>query len=127
MGILKAVIFKHVEMRDQIKREYHRKTTKLLETKLHSRDLIKGINTRAVALLRYLGLFTLNVNEKRSSTNTPEKKKCNTIQNVSNSRDDVDRLYVLRKGGGRVLASIENSVVVWIQRLEEYMKKHRVD
>ena len=39
-------------------------------------------------------------------------------------RDDVDRLYVSRKEGGRGLASIEDSVDVSIQRLEDYIQKH---
>ena len=39
-------------------------------------------------------------------------------------RDDVNRLYVSRKEGGRGLTSIENSVDTSIQRLEEYMEKH---
>ena len=39
-------------------------------------------------------------------------------------RDDVDRLYVPRKEGGRGLISIENSVDTSIQRLEDYIEKH---
>ena len=39
-------------------------------------------------------------------------------------RDDVERLYVSRKEGGRGLASIEDSVDTSIQRLEEYIQKH---
>ena len=39
-------------------------------------------------------------------------------------RDDVDRLYVSRKEGGRGLASTEDSVDVSIQRLEDYIEKH---
>ena len=38
-------------------------------------------------------------------------------------RDDIDRLYMLRKGGGKWLASIEDSVDSLIQRLEDYMEK----
>ena len=38
--------------------------------------------------------------------------------------DDVDRLYVSRKEGGRGLASIEDSVDAPIQRLEDYIQKH---
>ena len=40
------------------------------------------------------------------------------------SRDDVDRLYVLRKEGGRGLVSIEDSVDASIQWLEDYIEKH---
>ena len=39
-------------------------------------------------------------------------------------RDDVDRLYVSRKEGGRWLASIEDSVDASIQPHEDYIKKH---
>ena len=39
-------------------------------------------------------------------------------------RDDVDRVYVPRKEGGRGLASIEDSVDASIQRLEDYIQKH---
>ncbi len=38
---------------------------------------------------------------------------------------DVDRLYVSRKEGGRGLASIEVSVDLSIQRLEDYIQKHK--
>ena len=38
-------------------------------------------------------------------------------------RVDVDRLYVHRKEGGRGIASIEDSVDTFIQRLEDYREK----
>ena len=57
LDILEADTIKHLEMKEKIKKEYLRKTRKLLETKLSSRNLIKGINTWAVPLVRYSGLF----------------------------------------------------------------------
>ena len=39
-------------------------------------------------------------------------------------RDEVDRLYVPRKEGGRGLARIEDSADTSIQRLEDYIEKH---
>ena len=39
-------------------------------------------------------------------------------------RDDVDRLYISRKGGGRGIARNEDSVDASIQRLEDYIGKH---
>ena len=39
-------------------------------------------------------------------------------------RDDVDRLHVSRKEGGRGLASIEDNVDASIQWLEDYREKH---
>ena len=51
-------------------------------------------------------------------------RKLMTMHKALHPRDDVDRLYVSRKEGGRGLASIEDSVVALIQRLEHYMQKH---
>ena len=45
LGILEADTIKQVEMKDKIQKECLRRTRKLLETKLSSRNLIKGINT----------------------------------------------------------------------------------
>ena len=42
-----------------------------------------------------------------------------------NPRDDIDRLYVSRKEGGRGLASIEDTVDASIQRLEDFIEKIR--
>ena len=57
LGILEADTIKQVEMKDKIQKEYLRKTRKLLEIKLSRRNLIKGINTWAVPLVRYSGPF----------------------------------------------------------------------
>ena len=57
LGILEADTIKKVQMKDKIRKEYLRRTRKLLETKLSSRNLIKGINTWAVPLVKYSGPF----------------------------------------------------------------------
>ena len=56
-GILEADTIKPVEMKDKIRKEYLRRTRKLPETKLSSRNLIKGTNTWAMPLVRYSGPF----------------------------------------------------------------------
>ena len=47
-----------------------------------------------------------------------------TMHKVLHPRDNVDRLYVSRKEGGRGLASIEDTVDASIQLLEDYIEKH---
>ena len=47
-----------------------------------------------------------------------------TMHKALHPRDDVDRLYVSRKEGGRGIASIEDTVDASIQRLEDYIEKH---
>ena len=51
-------------------------------------------------------------------------RKLMTMHKVLHPRDDVDRLYVSRKEGGRGLASVEDTVDASIQRLEDYTEKH---
>ena len=57
LGILESDIIKQEEMKEKIKKEYLRRTKKLLETKLNCRKLIKGISTWSVLLVRYWGPF----------------------------------------------------------------------
>ena len=57
LGISEAETIKHQEMKEKIQKEYLRRTRKLLETKLSSRNLIKVRNTWAVPLVRYSGPF----------------------------------------------------------------------
>ena len=47
-----------------------------------------------------------------------------TMHKALHPRDDVDRLYVSRKEGGKGLASIEDTVDASIQWLEDYIEKH---
>ena len=96
---------------------------KLLETKLSSRNLIEGINTWAVPLVRYSGPFLKWTRDELKQMDQ-RTRKLMTMHKVLHPRDDVDRLYASRKEGGRGLASIEDSVDASIQRLEDYIEKH---
>ena len=53
LGLLEADTVKQAEMKEKNQKEHLRRTRKLLETKLNRRNLIKGINTRAVPPVRY--------------------------------------------------------------------------
>ena len=64
-GILEADIIKQVKVKEKIKKEYLRRTRKLLETKLYSRNLIKRINTWAVTPRKIFGTI-LEVDQCRS-------------------------------------------------------------
>ena len=52
------------------------------------------------------------------------RRKLMTMHKALHPRDDVDRLYVSRKEGGRGLASIEDNVDASIQRFEDYIEKY---
>ena len=123
LGILKAGTIKQVQMKDKIRKEYLRRTRKLFETKLSSRNLIKGINTWAVLLVRYSGPFLEWTRDELNQMDQRTRKQM-TMHKALHPRDDVDRLNVSRKEGGRGLAIIEDSVDASIQRLEDYIEKH---
>ena len=53
LGIMGNDTIKQVEMKDKIQKRNLRRTRKLHEIKLSCRNLIKGITTRAVLLVRY--------------------------------------------------------------------------
>ena len=99
-------------MKIKIQKEYHRRTRKLLETKLSSRNIIKRINNWGPEWTR---------DELRQMDQRTRKL---TMQKALHPRVDVERLYVPRKEGGRELASIEDSIDTSIQRLEDYIEKH---
>ena len=56
--MLEADNIKQAKMKEKILKEYLRRTRKLLETNLYCRNLLIGINTWAVSLVRYSGPFS---------------------------------------------------------------------
>ena len=117
-------IIKQVQMKNKIEKEYLKTTRKLLETKLSSKGInIKVINTWAVALVGYSGPFLKWTRDELKQMDQ-RTRKLMTMHKTLHPRDDVDRLYVSRKEGGRGLASIEDSVDASIQQLEDYIEKH---
>ena len=120
LGILEAVTIKQL-MKEKIKKEYLSRTRKLLKIKLYSGNLIKGINTWSISFVRYSGPFLKWTGEEYKQMDLKTKTLL-TVHKALHSRDEVDRLYVSRKGG-RGLASIGDSVGASIQRLEDYIEK----
>ena len=53
----------------------------------------------------------------------PQKEWNNSNHKAFHPRDNIDRLYVSRKEGGRGLANIEDNVDASRQRLKDYIKK----
>ena len=89
LGILEADTIKQVEMKEKIKKEYLRRTRKLLETKLCSRNLIKGINNWAVTLVSYWGSFLKWTREELKQINQITIKLM-TIHKALHPKGDID-------------------------------------
>ena len=109
IGNLEADTIKQVEMKNKIQREYLSKTRKLLETELSSRNLIKGINTWAVPFVRHSGPFLKWTREELRRMDQ-RIRKLMTMHKALHLSDDVDRLYVPRKDGGRGLPASKTAL-----------------
>ena len=97
LGILEAATIKQVEMKEKkIRKLYLRRTRNLIETKLSRRKLIKGINTWAIHLVRYSGRL-LKWSREELKQMDRRTKNLMTMHTELYPKDDVDRLYVLRK------------------------------
>ena len=57
LGILKAEKFVGEEMKLKVSKEYFRRLKKVLTSELNSGNLVPGVNTWAVSLLRYSAAF----------------------------------------------------------------------
>ena len=76
-----------------------------------------------MSLVRYSGPFFKWIKDELKPMDQ-RTRKLMTVHKTLHLRDDVDRLHISRKEGGRGLASIEDWVDASIQRLEDYIEKH---
>ena len=109
-------------MKEKIKKEYLKRTRKLLKTKLFSRNLIKGINTWNVPLVRYSGVFLKWTREELKQMDQ-RTRKLMIMHKTTHPRDDADILYQSRKKGERGHFWIEGSIDASIQQHEDYIEK----
>ena len=117
MSILNADTIKQVEMKEKIKKEYLRRTRKLLETNLSSRFLIKGINTLPVPIIRYSGPFFKGTREELKQMDL-RTKQLMTMHETLYPRYYVEIIYVSKKAGGRGLTSIEDSLILRVKTIQ---------
>ena len=107
-------------MKFNVWKEYIRRLRKVLKSNLNGGNLVRGVNTCTVSLLRYSAAF---VSWRKSKLQAIYRKtrKLFTIYRALHPKSDVDRLYIPRKKGGRDLISIEDCVELVIRGLEVYV------
>ena len=105
LGILEADKFLEEKMKLDVSKEYIRRLRKVLKSKINGGNLVCGVNTWAVFLLRYSAAF---VSLRKSELQAIDRKtrKLFTIYGALNPKSDVDRLYIPRKEGGRDLIGL---------------------
>ena len=118
--ILEVDKFLEEKMKLNVLKEYIRRLRKVLKSKLNGGNLVCGVNTLAVSLLRYSAAF---ISWRKSELQAIDRKtrKLFTIYRALHHKSDVDRLYIPRKEGGRGLISTEDCVELAIRVLEVYV------
>ena len=104
----------------------NRRLREVLKSILNERNLVHGVNTWAVSLIRYSAAF---VSWRKSELQAIQGKtrKLFTMYGALHPKSDVDRLYIPRKEGRRGLISIEDCVELAIRRLECMFMEVRKD
>ena len=120
LGILEGDKFLEEKMKLNVSKKYIRRLRKVLKSKLNGRNLVRGVNTCAVSLLRYSTAF---VSWSKSELQAIDRKnrKLFTIYGALHPNSDVNRLSIPTKEVGRRLISIEDCVEITIQSLEVYV------
>ena len=107
-------------MKLNVSKEYIRRLRKVLKSKLNGGNLVRGVNTWALSLIRYSAAF---VSWRKSKLQAIDRKtrKLFTMYGALHPKSDVDRLYIPRKEGGRGLISIKDCLELAIRDLEVYV------
>ena len=71
LGILEAYKFLEEKMKLNVSKEYTRRLRKVLKSKLNGGNLVRGVNTWAVSLLRYSAVF---ISWKKSELQAIDRK-----------------------------------------------------
>ena len=93
---------------------------KILETKLNGGNIITGVNTWVISLLRYSAAF-LDWTRAELEQMDRRTRKLMTMHQAVNPKSEVARIYLSRKEGGRGLISVEDTVKLAILGLERYV------
>ena len=121
LGVLEASQIKMREMKEKVRKEYFRRIRLILESKLNGGNVIKAMNTWAVAVLRYSGGI-LDWTKEELEGMDRKTRKLMTINRALHPRANVARLYLPRNEGGRGMKSVEETIRTEEHGLSDYIK-----
>ena len=120
LGMLEADGVKHMEMKENVTKEYYRRVRKILKSKLNGGNVINAINTRAVAIIRY-GAGIIKWTKEELINIDRKTRKLMNMHRALHPQADVDRLYIKRAEGGRGIISVEDCVEIETNSLHQYI------
>jgi hypothetical protein len=100
LGIEESECIQHQQMKERLKQEYRRRLRMILNSELNARNKITAIGALPVPVLMYnFGIINWR-NEEMRQINRKTRKML-TMYKMHHPKADIDRLYVMRKEGGR--------------------------
>ena len=120
LGILEADKFLEEKIKLNVSKECIRRLRKVLKSKLTGGNLVRGVNTWAVSLLRY---SAVSISWRKSELQAVDRKtrQLFTVYAPLHPKSDVDILYIPRKERGRGLISIKDCVDLAIRGVGVYV------
>ena len=114
----------NTRMKDKITSEYVRRVKKLCRSKFNRGNLISGINTWAVGVVRNRwGILDWTMEEVANMDR--RTRKILAMSGCLHTRSNVARLYLPRKEGGRGLIGIEERVRMESKSLHGYLRESK--
>ena len=121
LGVLQLDQTLNNKMKTKIRDEYIRRVKKICKSKLNSGNLILGINSWAVGVIRYSGGVVDWTKEELVCLDRKTRKILNMYRAL-HCRSSIARLYLKRKEGGRGLISVHECVEMEKKGLSDYLK-----
>ena len=119
LGVLQKDSLMSAEMKTKVKSEYFRRLSLLLKSELNAGNVVQGINSWAIGIVRYTaGVLDWGKTELKAMD--VKTRKTLTLHGAFHRNSDVDRLYLKRKDGGRGLISVVDCVRMEEENLMEY-------
>ena len=116
LGVLQLDQTLNNKMKTKIRNEYIRRVKKICKSKLNSGNLILGINSWAVGVIRYSGGIVDWTKEELVCLDRKTRKILNMFRAL-HCRSSIARLYLKRKEGGRGLISVQECVEMEKERV----------
>ena len=121
LGILQADDIKHKQVEKKTLSEFNKRVRKILKSKLNGGNIIKAINSWAVAVVRYTaGIIDWTQAELEDLDR--KTRKLMSAHHSLHPQSDVDILYLPRQAGGSGLLQIRQTVEKERRVLNDYIK-----
>ena len=109
IGILERDDICQEKMKEKVQKEYYKRVSAVLKSKLNGGNVINAINIRAIATVWY-GAGIINLNKGQLDKIDGQMRKLLNMHRDLHPRSFVDLLYITRAQRGRGLLSVKDCV-----------------